>query len=92
MENLKDLLLPLLGLVFGYAIYQKFKRNSAEGILENQDTVKAADKLDAKAEANKALLESEEAKREEIKKDIEADKEAPMNLDELAKFFKDTNK
>lgn len=80
MEYIVGLIVGLVGWLF----YERSKRKSAEGALENLDTRKETLTLDKEATKNTGLLEAEEAKREEIKNDQDK-----KSLSEIARFLND---
>lgn len=78
MEYVLGAVLALLGFLF----YERSKRKSAEGILENLETKKEDLQLEKNIEKNKGLLESEEQKQREILND-----NTKKSLNDLADFF-----
>jgi hypothetical protein len=80
MEYIVGLIVGLVSLL----LFERSKRKSAEGALENLETRKETLKLDKEATKNTGLLEAEEAKREEIKN--EQDKKS---LSDIARFLND---
>jgi hypothetical protein len=80
MEYIVGLIIGLVGWLF----FERSKRKSAEGALENLETREETLKLDKEATKNTGLLEAEQAKREEIKN--EQDKKS---LSDIARFLND---
>lgn len=78
MEYLFGLIVVFLG---GF-LYERSKRKSAEGVIENIEVKKELLKQETLTAKNNGLLEAEEEKREEIKN--ENDKKS---LDDIARFF-----
>ena len=79
-----EYLIGLLVALFGGLLYERSKRKSAEGSLENIETKKEILFLEKEESKNKGLIEAEKEKREEIKND-----EPKKSLDDLARFFND---
>ena len=80
MEYIVGLIVGLVGWLF----YERSKRKSAEGVIENLETRKETLELDKEATKNTGLLEAEEAKREEIKNDKDK-----KSLSDIARFLND---
>lgn len=80
MEYIVGLIVGLVGLL----LFERSKRKSAEGALENLEARKETLELDKEATKNTGLIEAEEAKREEIKN--EQDKKS---LSDIARFLND---
>lgn len=80
MEYIVGLLVTLVGLLF----YERSKRKSAEGSLENLETKKEILTIDKDVSKNNGLIEAEKEKREEIKNE-----ESKKSLSDLARFFND---
>lgn len=80
MEYVLGVVLALLGLLF----FERSKRKSAEGNLENLETKKEDIQLEKTVEKNKGFLESEEQKQREIKNE-----KNKKSLSDLADFFND---
>lgn len=80
MEYVVGLIVGLVGWLF----YERSKRKSAEGVIENLETHKKTLELDKEATKNTGLLEAEEAKREEIKNDKDK-----KSLSDIARFLND---
>lgn len=87
MDDLLKYVLPLVAGVLGYAWFQKSKRDSAEALLQNNDTIKKANELEGKVEGNNNLLQNEEEKRKALQESIEKEKAETINAEELKKFF-----
>jgi|LakMenEpi12Oct12_1017442.scaffolds.fasta_scaffold22998_1 hypothetical protein len=80
MEYLVGLIVLLLGGLF----FEKSKRKSAEGTLENLETKKQILEVEKNVSKNNGLIEAEKEKREEIKNE-----KSKKSLDDLARFFND---
>jgi hypothetical protein len=78
MEYIIGLIVILLGSLF----YEKSKRKSAEGVLENLETKKEIIEVEKDVSKNDGLIEAEKEKREEIKND-----KTKKSLSDLARFF-----
>jgi hypothetical protein len=78
MEYVIGLIVILLGSLF----YEKSKRKSAEGVLENLETKKEIIEVEKDVSKNDGLIEAEKEKREEIKND-----KTKKSLSDLARFF-----
>ena len=81
MEYLIGLIVLLLGGLF----FEKSKRKSAEGTLENLETKKQILEVEKNVSKNNGLIEAEKEKREEIKNE-----KSKKSLDDLARFFNDS--
>lgn len=85
-----DLLTILFGVIaalVGGFFYQKSKKDSAEALLQNQDTKKALNELDKTVAKNDGLLTAEEEKRKQLEKDLEAEKAKDVSQKDLTDFF-----
>jgi hypothetical protein len=80
MEYLIGIVVGLMGLLF----YERSKRKSAEGSLDNLETKKEVLEVEKNLSKNEGLIEAEKEKREEIKNE-----ESKKSLDDLARFFND---
>jgi hypothetical protein len=80
MEYLIGIVVGLVGLLF----YERSKRKSAEGSLNNLETKKEVLEVEKNLSKNEGLIEAEKEKREEIKNE-----ESKKSLDDLARFFND---
>ena len=80
MEYIVGLLVTLVGLLF----YERSKRKSAEGSLENLETKKEILSVDKDVSKNSGLIEAEKEKREEIENE-----QSKKSLSDLARFFND---
>jgi hypothetical protein len=78
MEYVIGLVVILLGGLF----YEKSKRKSAEGVLENLETKKQIIEIEKDVSKHDGLIEAEKEKREEIKND-----KTKKSLSDLARFF-----
>lgn len=79
-----EYLIGLFVIVLGGLFFERSKRKSAEGALDNLETKKEVLKLEKDTAKNTGQLEAEEAKREEIKSE-----KSKKSLDDLARFFND---
>lgn len=61
----------ILAIVTGAYFYEKSKRKSAEAIADNKEMLDKLNEGDKQLAKNNGQLQSEEAKREEIKKEAE---------------------
>lgn len=80
MEYLIGLIVALIG---GF-LYERSKRKTAEGSLDNLETKKEVLELEKQESKNSGLIEAEKEKREEIKNE-----QSKKSLDDLARFFND---
>jgi hypothetical protein len=79
-----DYLIGLVAILLGGLLFERSRRKSAEGVLENLDTKKELLKQETQAAKNQGLLEAEEEKRKEIKSN-----EDKKSLDDIARFLND---
>lgn len=79
-----DYLIGLVAILLGGLLFERSRRNSAEGVLENLDTKKELLKQETLTAKNQGLLEAEEEKRKEIKSN-----EDKKSLDDVARFLND---
>jgi hypothetical protein len=79
-----DYLIGLVVILLGGLFYERSKRKSAEGSLDNLESKKAILEIEKDSSKNKGLLEAEESKREEIENE-----KSKKSLDDLASFFND---
>jgi hypothetical protein len=79
-----DYLIGFVVILLGGLFYERSKRKSAEGSLDNLESKKAILEIEKDSSKNKGLLEAEESKREEIKNE-----KSKKSLDDLASFFND---
>jgi hypothetical protein len=86
MDKLKQALLFILAVVTGAFFYERSRRKSAEAIADNKEVLDELNKGDKQKALNDGKLESEEAKREEIKQQSESDKRD--NSGDVAEFFR----
>lgn len=78
--------------LLAWLFYERSKRKSAEGLLENQETKEKLIEKDKQINVHEANLEVEESKREELKKQMR-EIETNESIEELEKFFNnDPNK
>jgi len=68
-------------------LYERSRRKSAEAIADNKEVLDKINEGDKQKASNDGQLDSEELKREEIKKDAEDEKKS-NNDDDAAEFFK----
>jgi len=86
MDNtLIALIVGILGL-FGWGLFNKVKRNSAEALLENTETKEKANKIDEEIAKNQGLEKVEEEKRKEIQDNM-PDLTKPLNIKDILDFF-----
>ena len=85
-ENLKLIFGLVLAIMTGAYFYEKSRRKSAEAIADNKELLDTINQLDKKKAANDGQLESEEKKREDIKKDVEDAKRNDTNVSD-SDFF-----
>jgi hypothetical protein len=86
MDKLKQALLFILAIVSGAFLYERSRRKSAEAIADNKEVLDEFNKGNTQKAANDGKLESEEAKREEIKKQADTDKSDDST--DPAEFFR----
>jgi hypothetical protein len=79
-----DYLIGLVAILLGGLLFERSRRKSAEGVLENLDTKKELLKQETLTAKNQGLLEAEEEKRKEIKSN-----EDKKSLDDIARFLND---
>lgn len=79
-----DYLIGLVAILLGGLLFERSRRKSAEGVLENLDTKKELLKQETQTAKNQGLLEAEEEKRKEIKSN-----EDKKSLDDIARFLND---
>lgn len=79
-----DYLIGLVAILLGGLLFERSRRKSAEGVLENLDTKKELLKQETLTAKNQGLLEAEEEKRKEIKSN-----EDKKSLDDVARFLND---
>jgi hypothetical protein len=77
-----DYLIGLVVILLGGLLFERTKRKSAEGILNNLESKKEVLKIETETSKNKGLLEAEEEKRKEIKNE-----EDKKSLDDIARFL-----
>jgi hypothetical protein len=70
----------ILGILF---LYEKSKRNSADALLENQESKKQVQEIQSKIDINNAALLSEEEKRNDIKAQLEKDKNETTTINDI---------
>lgn len=87
MKRLHQILLAISALFAALFFLERFRRKSAEGLLENTETKEKVIELEKEINKNEGLLKAEEVKREEIKKTLEEDKKDPVSQEELEKFL-----
>lgn len=87
MDNFKKLLAALLFIVTGAFLFERSRRKSAEAIADNKEMLDKLNEGDKQKAANDGKLESEEAKRDEIRKEADESKKSNDN-DDAADFFK----
>lgn len=75
----------LLFIMTGAFLYEKSKRESAEAIADNKETLDKVNEIHKEIASNDGKLESEEAKRADIKKETE--KEKADDSDDASKFL-----
>ncbi len=85
-QNLKLIFGLVLAIMTGAFFYERSRRKSAEAIADNKELLDTINQLDSKKAANDGQLQSEEAKREEIKKGVE-DAKRSSGSDSDADFF-----
>ena len=79
-----EYLIGLIVALIGGLLYERSKRKTAEGSLDNLETKKEVLELEKQESKNSGLIEAEKEKREEIKNE-----ESKKSLDDLARFFND---
>lgn len=87
LENIKNKALAILGglvaiLAFLFMI-EKNKRKSAEAVADNKEMLDKLNEIDVKKAKTDGQIESEEAKREEIKKETDEKKNSTDGNDDF---------
>ena len=77
----------VLMIVTGAFLYERSRRKSAEAVADNKEVLDKINEGDKDISKNTGLLEAEEVKREEIKKEAENAKNDGSN-DDIAEFLK----
>jgi len=84
--EINQILLALITALLGLFFYERSKRKSAEGAVENIEVKKEVIKMEQKTSKNSGLLEAEEQKREQIKNENN-----DPTLEEVARYFNNHN-
>lgn len=87
MDNVKKFLAALLFILTGAFLYERSRRKSAEAIADNKDMLDKLNVGDKEKAANDGQLQSEEQKRQEIRKEADETKEN-NNDDDAAEFLR----
>lgn len=91
METLKNNLKLIFGVIMmfitGAFLYERSRRKSAEAIADNKDVLDKINESDKVITKNNGLLEAEEQKREDIKKEATDAKNDSDGADD-AEFFR----
>ena len=80
-------LLAALAAAVGFLFFSNSKKNSAEALLENVATKTKLNELDVTISKNTGLLESEEAKRTQIKEEADAKANSPVTDSNILDFL-----
>jgi len=83
-----EFLLGLIAVLGGLFVYERGKRKTAESLNTNLESKEKVQQEQAKIDKVDALLAAEEAKREELKAELQNQLGKKLNED-LAKFFND---
>ena len=87
MDNVKKFLAALLFIITGAFIFERSRRKSAEAIADNKEMLDKINEGDKQKAANDGQLQSEELKREELRKEAQDEKDSNDN-DDAADFFR----
>lgn len=90
--SLVGILAAIIAALLGGFFYQKNRKDSAEGLLENQETKEALTKIDGSIAKNEGLAAAEEEKRKQLEEDAEKEKAKNVSKDDLLDFLNDPNK
>jgi hypothetical protein len=82
-----EYLLGLIGVLLGGFVFNFIKRKSAESLLVNTETKEKLVNIDADINKDKASLELERLKREELTNNLNKEKESNESLENLKDFF-----
>ncbi len=80
-------LIGLIVVLFGGLVYNRTKKQSAEALLENQETKEKLLNVDKSALVDKANLEAEKQKTEELKADHDKVGPNEENIKDILDFF-----
>lgn len=83
---LQALIAIIIALVGGL-LYLRSRQQTAEALLQNQDTKKELNAIDKDIAKNEGIIESEEEKQKRTQKELEDEKAKKLSANELADFF-----
>lgn len=87
MDNsLIAIIVGVLGL-FGWGMFNKIRKDSAESLLQNIETKEQANEIDKNIIKNEGLEASEEAKRKEILDALEKASSNKVSIKDILDFF-----
>lgn len=87
MKKLQGILAGLAALFAALFFIERFRRKSAEGLLENVETKEKIVGIDKEINKNEAEIKTEETKREEIKKELNNELNKSSNEKDLEDFL-----
>lgn len=86
-----QILLGIVALLVGGLFFERSRRKSAEGLLDNLKTKEEILEKDKQINENNALKTNEELKRNQLNQDIETEKNSKDNNEDLENFFNKRN-
>lgn len=81
-----EILIAIITGLLGMLLYEKSKRKTSEASLDNLETKKEILKVEKTEAKNSGLIEAEEEKREQIKKE-----KKNVSLEEIARYINNRN-
>ena len=81
-----EILIAIIAGLLGMLLYEKSKRKTSEASLDNLETKKEILEVEKTEAKNSGLIEAEEEKREEIKKE-----KKNASLEEIARYINNRN-
>lgn len=91
MDLTIGLVVLVLGL-FGWLLYERSKKQSAEALNSNLDTKQQVLDVQKDVEKNNGLIEAEKQKQDDLNKKLEEEKAKDVSKDDLLDFFNKSDK